>query len=122
MKNQWIDKWIAVPDELARQYAHKIYQDKDGYERFDNTLDRGGFNGRIVFLRLRDLSKVYFNGWLRIDCVQFDNYSEVVEYFVFKDLGKLSWKRVEGYEAKSLDELLSKMDADGALFDEPSTI
>lgn len=123
MKTTYESKWIAVPDSLAMEYAHKIIKDEDsGLERYDNALYEGGFNGRIAFLRLKDLSKVYFNGWLRIDCVEVSAFGNV-EYFVYRrEDGQLSWKRLEGYEAKTLDELLSKMEADGAIFDEPSVV
>lgn len=114
------DKWIAFPDNLAIEYAHKVYADADGLEKRDNTFRRGEFNGHITFVKIKDLEQVIFGGWCEIDHIVINGSR--IEYFVYCGKQGYAWKRIDGYSAKSLDELFQKMNNDGALFDSPTMV
>lgn len=114
------DKWIAFPDNLAIEYAHKSYVDADGLEKHDNTFRRGEFNGYVIFVKAKVLEQVKFSSWCVIDSIVINGKS--IEYVVYRGKDGYAWKRIDGYSAKSLDELFQKMNLDGAMFDTPTMV
>ena len=114
----YMSMWLAFPDSLAMEYAHKPYVDADGLEKHDNTFRKGEFNGHVTFVKVKDLEQVIFGGWCEIARIVING--SLIKYFVYRGKHGYAWKRIDSYSAKSLDELFQKMDLDGALFDSPT--